>query len=150
MNSKMIVGQLGILGVAILTLALCGCASVLKGTSQTVTFTSTPDGAEVLVDGLSRGVTPLSISLKKNQYSTVMVKKAGYATISRPLDKKYDGIALLNVVWDSSTTDLITGAVYEYEPGSYNFSLARAQIDENNEVETPAATVSKKAAKKAK
>ena len=103
-----------------------GCASIFKGTSQIVTFTSEPSGAEVLVDGNSMGKTPLTISLKKNQYSTVLVKKAGFETISRPMGKKYDAIALLNVFWDLSTTDLLTGAVYEYEPNSYHFVMEKA------------------------
>ena len=103
-----------------------GCASIFKGTSQVVTFTSEPSGAEVLVDGNSMGKTPLTISLKKNQYSTVLVKKAGFETVSRPLGKKYDAIALINVFWDLSTTDLLTGAVYEYEPNSYHFVMEKA------------------------
>jgi hypothetical protein len=42
-----------------------------------------------------------------------------------PLDKKYDGIALLNVFWDLSTTDFITGAAFEYVPNSYHFQLKK-------------------------
>ena len=106
------------------------CASVFKGTDQTLTFTSEPSGAEVLIDGISQGVTPTSVRLKKNKYTSILVKKKGYNTITRPLEKAYDGIALLNVVWDCSTTDFITGAVYEYQPSSYHFSLERPEAAE--------------------
>ena len=109
----------------IFVLATTGCASIFHGTDQALTFTSTPDSAEVLVDGLSQGNTPLTVKLKKNRYSSVMVKKTGYRTQIKPLGTKYDAIALLNVFWDCSTTDLITGAVYEYEPGTYNFNLVK-------------------------
>ncbi|GAB4349998.1 MAG: hypothetical protein OHK0038_28490 [Flammeovirgaceae bacterium] len=106
---------------------LFGCASVFKGGSQVVSFSSDPDGAEVIIDGQSRGETPLSVSLKKNKYSTVTIKKKGYKTISRPLEKSYDVVALLNITWDSSTTDLISGAAYEYEPNTYHFKLSKGE-----------------------
>jgi len=100
-----------------------GCASILKGTSQTLTFQSEPDNAQVLIDGKPIGVTPLSVSYKKNAAQTVMIKKDGYRTQTMPLEKKYDGVALLNIFWDLSTTDFITGAAYEYVPNTYYFIL---------------------------
>lgn len=102
---------------------LTSCASVLKGTDQSMTFTSEPVGAEVLLDGQSLGVTPLVVKLKKNKYDTVMIKLKGYKVLTRPVDKSYDGIALLNISWDSSTTDMITGAAYEYSPNTLFFNL---------------------------
>ena len=84
----------------------------MKGTDQLLTFTSEPDGAEVLVDGRVLGVTPLSIKLKKSKYSSVMVKKAGYKTQTMPIEKKFDSTAILSIFWDLSTTDILTGAVY--------------------------------------
>lgn len=114
-----------IVAAIIFACMLTGCASVIKGTSQAVTFNSEPEGADVLIDGASRGVTPLVVTLKKNKYSTIMFKKAGYKTVTLPLQKSYDGIALLNVFWDSSTTDLVTGAIYEYEPNSYHAALVK-------------------------
>jgi hypothetical protein len=109
--------------LSIVALLLQGCASVIKGQSQTVTFDSTPTGAEVILDGNSMGKTPVTLKLKKNKYETIMIKLKGYKTVTRPLDKSYDAVALLNIFWDLSTTDLISGAAYEYEPNSYNFTL---------------------------
>lgn len=105
-----------------------GCAGIIKGTSQTITITSEPEGATVLIDGQERGVTPLTVKLKKNKYSSIMVKKKGYSTRNQPLEKKYDATALLNIFWDSSTTDLISGAAYEYEPNSYHFTLTKKDV----------------------
>ena len=96
---------------------------MIKGTTQTVTFNSDPDGAEVMIDGKSFGTTPLSVTLKKNKWDTIMIKKSGYATQTVPLEKRYDEFALLNIFWDLSTTDLITGAAYEYRPNQYYFQL---------------------------
>lgn len=107
-------------------LTLTNCASVIKGTSQVLTFNSNPSGAEIIIDGMSMGRTPLSVPLAKNKYSTITVKKDGYESVIMPIRKTFDPVAILNVFWDLSTTDLLTGAVMEYEPGSYNFEL-RAQ-----------------------
>jgi len=100
-------------------LFLSSCATVFKGNEQTITFMTEPSNAEVIIDGNSFGRTPLTVKLKKNKYETVMFKLDGYRTFTRPIDKSYDAVALLNVFWDSSTTDLISGAAYEYSPNSY-------------------------------
>lgn len=109
--------------VLLTSILITSCAGVFKGTEQTLTFTSEPSGAEVMLDGQSLGVTPLSVKVKKNKYDTVMLKLAGYKAVTRPLEKSYDAVALVNVFWDSSTTDLITGAAYEYSPNTYYFKL---------------------------
>lgn len=107
----------------ITAMLLSGCAGVFKGTTQVVTFNSNPSGADVIIDGNNMGQTPLSVKLKKNKYKNVLIKKNGYKNITHPLDTSYDPVTLVNVVWDSSTTDLITGAAYEYEPNMFNFNL---------------------------
>tara|TARA_R110000868_G_scaffold20678_5_gene87138 strand:- start:4734 stop:5090 length:357 start_codon:yes stop_codon:yes gene_type:complete len=114
------------ISLMLITLFLSSCAGIIKGTSQSITFTSEPSGAEVLIDGQSRGVTPLTLKLKKNHYDSVMFKLNGYTAVAKPLDKAYDGTALLNIFWDSSTTDFITGAAYEYEPNSYHVTMVKA------------------------
>lgn len=111
---------------------LSGCASIFHGTKQSVTFDSAPQGAEVFIDGTSRGKTPLTVKLGKNDYETVMIKKDGYDTIVRPLETSYDAIALLNIFWDLSTTDFLTGAAYEYEPNSYYFNLSKKTAENKN------------------
>ena len=104
---------------------LSGCATVFKGTSQNVTFNSSPEGASILVDGNVMGRTPQAISLKKNKYKSVIIKKEGYEDAIITLNTSYDPVALLNVFWDSSTTDLLTGNAYEYEPGMYSVNLQK-------------------------
>ena len=114
-----------IIVIAAVALFSTGCASVFKGTKQSVSFDSAPEGAEVVLDGFSVGTTPLTLKLKKHAYDTITIKKSGYATQTLPLETKYDGIALLNVFWDCSTTDLLTGAAWEYSPSQYYFQLKK-------------------------
>lgn len=103
--------------------SLAGCATIISGTNQSVTFDSAPEGAEVYIDGARVGVTPITVMLEKSAKSTVMIKKNGYQTVTRDLTKRFDNTAILNIFWDLSTTDAITGAWKEYEPYSYYIEL---------------------------
>jgi hypothetical protein len=100
-----------------------GCSTIIKGTNQPVTFQSEPNGAAIFIDGERIGSTPMTIRLVKNKKNSVMIKKDGYNTVSRDLTKQYDPVTLLNIFWDISTTDMITGAAFEYEPNAYFFEL---------------------------
>ncbi|MBA3022674.1 MAG: PEGA domain-containing protein [Gammaproteobacteria bacterium] len=115
--------------VAIIAIStvLSGCATVIKGTEQTLTFNSQPDGAQVILDGQPVGVTPLIMKVKKNHVSSVTVKKDGYVTQVLPIEKKFDGVTLLSIFWDLSTTDIVSGAAYEYAPNTFYFELKKAE-----------------------
>ena len=100
------------------SLFLTGCATIISGTNQTLTFNSDVKDVSVYVDGALIGTTPVSAQFKKNKANTVMFKKEGYQTVTRDITKSFDNIALGNVFWDLSTTDMITGAAFEYSPNA--------------------------------
>lgn len=111
--------------VAVMMTGISGCASVINGTTQDLTFKSEPEGATVLVDGLERGKTPVTVTLQKNEHQTVTFRKNGYKDVVVALDKKMDPIAWLNIFWDLSTTDAMTGALYEYQPSAHYVTLKK-------------------------
>lgn len=104
--------------LALSALFLTGCATVVSGTNQTLTFNSDVDDVQVYVDGALIGKTPVSASFKKNKVQSVLFKKDGYESVTREVTKSYDPIALLSLFWDFSTTDLVTGAAFEYTPNA--------------------------------
>lgn len=114
-----------VLGLAMLTFIVIftGCATVLSGVSQDITFESSPSGATVYLDGERYGVTPFTATLKKNKFKSFRVELDGYYTISRTLGKEIDLVALLSVFWDLGTTDVISGAVMKYDNNSYFIEL---------------------------
>src|SRR5262249_49792308 len=57
-------------------LALSGCALILEGTSQEVTFNSQPQGANVTVAGQT-AVTPVKLQIPKGDCEVVF-EKQGY------------------------------------------------------------------------
>lgn len=104
--------------LALSSLLLTGCATVLSGTNQTLTFNSDVDDVKVYVDGALIGETPVSASFKKNKVQSVLFKKEGYEPVTREVTKAYDPVTLISFFWDFSTTDLVTGAAFEYAPNA--------------------------------
>ena len=117
-----------IIRVSILTALMIfftGCSTIIKGTSQTINIESSPSGATVFLDGERVGITPINLSLKKGKYKSIRIQKDGYHTVTRQLDKEYDLVTLLNIFWDLSTTDLATGAAFQYSQNAYFVELQK-------------------------
>lgn len=128
MNTKSIIPIIGLIAAV----ACSGCASMANGRQQVVNISSTPSGADVVVDGATLGTTPWSGTIPRATSKTIMVKKAGYADGSVTAEGKLSstfwfGNGLLTLLFGgglfSSTTDIATGSAYEYAPGSYQVTL---------------------------
>jgi hypothetical protein len=72
---------------------LMGCATIVRGSSQTITINSNVDGAIVEMNGQQVGVTPFSGKLKKGKERVFRISKPGYTTQGIVLETKYDWIA---------------------------------------------------------
>jgi len=113
---------LSVVGVSL----VFGSATLISGTTQSVSFNSEPEGAAVLVDGVKKCKTPCTLSLKRGGSESVTFKKDGYASKILPLESSYNAAALLSVFWDLSTTDFISGAASEYSPNQYFVELKKS------------------------
>jgi hypothetical protein len=60
--------------------SITGCASIVSGTDQNLTFNSEPDAATVTVAGKVVGKTPLSVQVKKGKNQSLTFEKDGYKT----------------------------------------------------------------------
>jgi hypothetical protein len=113
-----------------------GCATIVDGTHQSVSFNSTPDGATVMIDGRPVGKTPTMVSLEKKEDQTLSFSKEGYKPLSMKLETRMDGWFWGNIVCGGflgSTTDGLSGAVDEYSPGQY---LVTLQPEDTNTMAT--------------
>jgi hypothetical protein len=63
--------------LAALVVLSASCAALISGTTQTVPITSQPPHAEVFVDGVSAGFTPVELELERDRDHTVVVRLAG-------------------------------------------------------------------------
>jgi hypothetical protein len=88
---------------AALSLALCGCASIVGNPTQTLPISSTPSEAKVVITDeagaeVFAGATPTSVTLNKStgkywggKSFTVLISKPGYKTQSIPVTSSPNG-----------------------------------------------------------
>ena len=116
-----------ILSLSFLSMSLLfsSCATVFTGTKQTISINSVPPGADVEVDGINRGVTPVAVKLKKGfNGQTVTLKKEGYDTKIFEPETTFNPVAIINlfsiISWG---IDAATGAMMKYDPKVYEIKL---------------------------
>ena len=128
--------------LALSACALAGCASIISGPTQEVSFRSSPEDALVTVvrhEGedefdledrreVSRvlGKTPLTVQLDREAEQTVVFSKEGYQPVSKQLTTTLNPWFLGNILlggFFGSTTDGLSGAVNEYSPSQFLVTL---------------------------
>ena len=63
-------------------LLIAGCASITRGITSQISFTSNPTGAEVQTTLGHRCTTPCGVSVQRKDEFTVTFTKQGYQTVS--------------------------------------------------------------------
>lgn len=64
--------------LATFILVLTSCATIFKGSKESVSFSSEPSGAKVYVDGQPLGSTPFQLELKSNKTYSVEFRLDGF------------------------------------------------------------------------
>lgn len=118
-----------LLALALLFLALAGCASILTGTSQPVSFNSTPTGAIVQV-GPYTVTTPATLLLKRGSTYQVRFHRDGYVDQVVPLGSSFNGWFLGNFIFGfggliGMGIDLATGAYVWIDQDNVTVALER-------------------------
>ena len=121
--------------VAVMGVALGGCATVFEGTSQEITINTNPSGAVCTFQREGRevgriGNTPGTANIRKSKYDiTILYDKAGYAQASYLNHSGTSATIAANVAADliltaglSSIIDSSTGADNKYD-SAVNISL---------------------------
>jgi len=107
-------------------LLMTGCATLFTGTSDDIYINSNPSGAEIMIGGLKVGKTPATLTIKRPGFNDkeVVLKLDGYERRTFILKKSFNSVAILNLAgilgW---AVDFATGAIYKYEPKSYEIDL---------------------------
>jgi hypothetical protein len=105
---------------------LTSCSTIVSGTSEDVHIRSTPSGANVKVNGVTRGVTPAEFELSRRQNHTVLIELPGYKPHQVELKKTFNPWILGNLFVGGLigiVVDLSTGAVYKLDPYEVNATL---------------------------
>lgn len=128
--------------MVVLLLGLTSCATLFTGTKDTISFSSTPEGAKVIMDGMELCTTPCHADVKRSlKDRTVEFALDGYKTKIVELDKEFNLISILNLGgmlgW---VVDLATGSIFKYDKKNYEVSLEKqdkvATIAKSNKYKT--------------
>lgn len=109
--------------VVVSLVALTGCSTVIKGTSDNVSVNSMEKGSTIYIDGAARGTDSAMVSLKKGKPHNIRVEKEGCQPITAETAEAFDATSLLGILLDfgivTIPVDLISGAAWKIEPTSY-------------------------------
>ena len=117
--------------LAAVLVAAPGCATLFSGSSDTITFNSEPSGADVVIDGLSRGRTPVSVPVKRAGFGdrTVTLRLDGYDPVTFQLADGFNAVSILNVfVPIGFIVDAATGSITKYTQKGYSVDMARGSV----------------------
>ncbi len=107
-----------------------GCATVITSPLQKIEVNSRPAGADVRVDGISKGTTPAAVELPRWRNHQVSIELEGYRPYEVKLHRSFNPWFLANVSNGfilGLIVDLSTGAVYELQPDEISIEMLRAR-----------------------
>lgn len=115
-----------LLGIVALSVMLGGCASVTRGTTENISISSTPSGAEAVVSGLevpTTCTTPCAIVAKRSADITITFEKEGYQSQMVQLTKEVSGTGAAGFAGNlllggvvGMGVDAATGAATDHKP----------------------------------
>lgn len=106
-------------------LLLSSCATIISGSRQNVEINSEPSAAQVYINEIEIGNTPVQKNLKRNQVYNLVLKLDGYETYETKLERKFNAWYIGNIVFGGLIgiiVDPITGAIYKLKPEEINGS----------------------------
>lgn len=112
-------------------LAMSGCATITKGSSQSVTVLTDPNGAECRFDRAGQSLaivnpTPGTVQIDKSKDAiTIRCKKDGYMETAGTLDSEFQGMTFGNILFGGIigvAVDAGSGAMNQY-PSSLTLNL---------------------------
>lgn len=109
----------------IISALFSGCATILTGTKDTISFDSSPSGAVVYKDGLELCRTPCSIPVKRSINKTnIEFRLDGYETRLFALDTKLNVVSVINLGsvfgW---AIDAASGSIVKYDRKHYDLDM---------------------------
>jgi hypothetical protein len=107
---------------------ITGCATLFAPKTFPLSIISEPAEADVLVNGLKMGVTPLELNLKADKTYTIEFIKEGFQSITRVVNTKVGaGWIVLDILGGAIPIiiDAATGAWYQFDQDSVDAVLEK-------------------------
>lgn len=102
-----------------ITLTAVGCGTIIHGTTQQVGVSSSPSGADVVVDGVDQGSTPVTVDLSRKDKHTIKLSLNGYQPHEMIINRKVSGWVWGNILFGGLiglAVDAGTGGMYKLSP----------------------------------
>jgi hypothetical protein len=100
----------------------------MHGSSQDIQVASSPDDAEVWVDGARLGKTPTRLTLKRGDSHIIKVQKEGFKEATLMIDKSVSAWIIGNIIFGGLIgcgVDFITGGAYDLKPERVDINLTK-------------------------
>lgn len=106
-------------------LLLSGCATLFTGTDDDIRFESDPAGAMVFINGIEKGTTPTTVSVKRSINDVnIALQLDGYETRQFVLEKEFNKASFFNLFnvlfW---AVDAVSGSLMKHAPQYYEVTL---------------------------
>ena len=126
-----------------LAMMLGGCATVAHGTSQAVPIASSPQGAQVFVDSVSVGVTPLVATVSRKQSHVVSIVRDSFPPVRVVMERNVSPWLLASVFFYlfPAIVDLSNGAAYGFPSDTLRVVLSAGQGAEPHRSRIPTESV---------
>jgi hypothetical protein len=118
--------RLATIGIWLLALTVSGCGALFSSQETQVSLSSTPVGADVLIDGNLVGQTPFIHEFKNNKDHAVTFRMAGHKDQTCMLTKSVrPGIVILDVLGGliPVVVDAATGSWYKLDKANCTVML---------------------------
>ncbi|MBU1809071.1 MAG: PEGA domain-containing protein [Candidatus Omnitrophica bacterium] len=119
--------------IALFSFSISGCATIITGTTQKVTITSSPEGAKLDVDGQSTFSTPATVTLERKRDHILVFSKEGYQQQTVTLLHVISGAVCGNILLGGLIgwgVDACTGAQYKLVPEIVNVQMQKVEGNE--------------------
>jgi hypothetical protein len=112
--------------------SLVGCATIMNGSRQSVSFESEPSGANVAIAGNVVGQTPGKIELRRNASYVLVFTKEGFELSTAYASAKFDHFleVTLGNIWNlflGFYVDTLSGGAFELEPTQVKVILTKSK-----------------------
>jgi hypothetical protein len=117
------------------SLVLTGCATVFKGGEQSVPINSNPQGAEIIIDGISYGTTPQIVRLEVQRSYDVTLRQGDQERTVTLRNRVGTTWVVLDVIGllIPLLVDASTGDWYELTPGEIIVDFTEEGIEPHSD-----------------
>lgn len=115
---------------ALTLLSLTSCATIMHGTYQPIGISSNPTNADVWVDSMYVGNSPLIVEMARSYHHVVTIQLDGYETYQIIVSRSLSGWVLGNIIFGGViglVVDAVSGGIFELTPDQ-----VQAEMRENN------------------